>query len=132
MNAGMESFAAGASALAGQAQGLRAAVDSGKLVMEPEAAEELAKFYEDKADDVRDKRRRTDRLVASGAFGDCFTGHQLEEKFRQKVVADEVGLVAILGKVEEILRNMAQAYRDSARDMANTDDEHSRNLNRSI
>nr|WP_179724691.1 hypothetical protein [Saccharopolyspora hordei] len=128
----MEGIAAGASALAGQAAGLRAAVDSGKVVMTPEAAERVAKLYEDKADDVRKKRFRTDRLLARSAFGDCNIGRALGQKFEDKVNAPEVGLVAILAKTEEILRNMAQAYRDSAREMQNTDEEHARNLNRNV
>ncbi|KAA5833733.1 hypothetical protein F1721_14335 [Saccharopolyspora hirsuta] len=128
----MEGFAAGASALAGQAAGLRAAVDSGKVVMTPEAAERVAKIYEDKADKLQVKMRRTERLIAKGAFGDCNIGRALGQKFEDKVNAPEVGLVAILTKMQEILRNMAQAYRDSARDMQNTDDEHARNLNRNV
>ncbi|RKT85111.1 hypothetical protein SAMN05421805_108143 [Saccharopolyspora antimicrobica] len=132
MTTGMEGFAAGASALAGQAAGLRAAVDSGKVVMTPEAAEAVAKVYEDKAEKLRKKRFRTDRLVAKSAFGDCNIGRALGQKFEDKVNAPEVGLVAILDKMEKILRDMAQAYRDSARDMQNTDDEHARNLNRNV
>ncbi|MER7083511.1 hypothetical protein SAMN02982929_06197 [Saccharopolyspora kobensis] len=132
MTTGMEGFAAGASALAGQAAGLRAAVDSGKVRMTPDAAEELGRFYEEKADKVQALSSRTDRLIATGAFGDCFIGRQLEKKFDDKVNAPEVGILAILDRTQQILRDMAQAYRDSARDMQNTDDDHSRNLNRSV
>jgi len=129
---GMEGFAAGASALAGQAAGLRAAVDSGKVVMTPEAAEAVAKIYEDKARKIFSRRRNTEQLIVNGAYGDCFTGRQLEEKFLQKVQADEVGLIAILEKVEKILKDMAQAFRDSAREMTNADDEYARNINRTV
>lgn len=132
MTTGMEGFAAGASALAGQAAGLRAAVDSGKIVMTPEAAEAVAKVYEAKARKLAQSISRTDQLVANGAFGDCNIGRQLEEKFRQKVESEQVGLVAVLRQMQETLKNMAQAYRDSAREMTNTDDEHARSLNRNI
>ncbi|MGW5647965.1 hypothetical protein ACWEV3_00810 [Saccharopolyspora sp. NPDC003752] len=132
MTTGMEGLAAGASALMGQAQGLRAAVDSGQLVMDPKAAEAVAKVYEEKAEKLAAKIARTDQLVANNAFGNCFIGRDLERKFNEKVNAPDVGLVAIVTKVEKILRNMAQAYRDSARDMQNTDDEHARNLARNI
>ncbi|MGW1680021.1 hypothetical protein [Saccharopolyspora sp. NPDC002376] len=132
MNTGMEGLAAGASALAGQAQGLRAAVDSGKVVMTPEAAEAVAKVYLDKAEKLGELRLDTDRLIAKGAYGKCFIGNQMDQKFEQKVNDPKTGLVAILDQMEKILRNMAQAFKDSARDMANTDDEHASNLNRNV
>ncbi|MEU6262144.1 hypothetical protein [Saccharopolyspora shandongensis] len=132
MSTGMEGFAAGASALMGQAQGLRAAVDNGQLVMNPEAAEAVAKVYDEKADDVRKARAGSERLILNGAFGDCFIGRDMEKKFRDKVNAPETGLVAILTNVEEILKNMAQAYRDSARDMRNVDEDHARTIQRTI
>ncbi|MBF6507858.1 hypothetical protein IU422_08880 [Nocardia farcinica] len=132
----MEGFAAGASALAGQAAGLRAAVDSGKVVMTPEAAEAVAKVYEEKADDVRSRTGDAQRLLTNDAFGNCFIGRDLEKKFNDKVQgaadAPDAGLIPILRKTERILRDMAQAYRDSAREMQGTDEEHARNLGRNI
>lgn len=60
----------------------------------------------------------------------------MERKFNEKVRgapgAPGSGLVPILRKTEEIFRNMAQAYRDSARDIQNTDDESARNLGRNV
>lgn len=129
---GMEGFAQQAGALAGQAQGLRAAVDNGQLVMDPEAAERVAKVYEDKADELADRIMDTDRLIANGAYGKCFIGGDLEKKFSEKVNAPRVGLVPILTEMEKTLRNMAQAYRDSARDMQNADDENARSLGRNV
>ncbi|MEV6233715.1 hypothetical protein AB0L88_38235 [Saccharopolyspora shandongensis] len=128
----MEGLAAGASALAGRAEGLRAAVDNGQLVMDPKAAEAVAQVYKEKADALSEKIARTDQLVANSAFGNCFIGRDLEKKFRDKVNAPDVGLVAIVTQMEKIFRDMAQAYRDSARDMQNTDDEHARNLGRNV
>ncbi|MGW3471376.1 hypothetical protein ACWDKQ_23620, partial [Saccharopolyspora sp. NPDC000995] len=72
MTTGMEDLAAGASALAGQAEGLRAAVDNGQLVMDPEAAERVAKVYEEKAAAVQDNVGVAQRLITNGIFGDCF------------------------------------------------------------
>ena len=136
MTTGLEGIAAGASALAGQAAGLRAAVDSGKVVMTPEAAERVAKIYEDKADDIRSRARDAQRLVTNDAFGNCFIGRDLEKKFNEKVTgsstASDAGLVPILRKTEDILREMAQAYRDSAKEMQGADEEHARNLSRNI
>lgn len=132
MTTGMEGLAAGASALMGQAQGLRAAVDNGQLVMDPAAAEAVAKVYEEKAELLSEQRLDTDRLIAKGAYGNCFIGRDLDRKFEDKVNAPEVGLVAVMAKMEQILRSMAQAYRDSARDMKNTDDDHASNLKRNI
>ncbi|MEU5850493.1 hypothetical protein [Saccharopolyspora shandongensis] len=132
MTTGMEGFAAGASALMGQAQGLRAAVDNGQLVMDPAAAEAVAKVYEEKAEKLAAKAARTDQLVANNAFGNCFIGRDLERKFHDKVNARDVGLVAILNAAEKILRDMAKAYRDSAKDMRETDEEHARNLKRNV
>ncbi|MGI8312588.1 hypothetical protein [Saccharopolyspora hattusasensis] len=111
-----------------QAQGLRAAVDAGQLVMDPEAAERVAKVYDEKADNLAFLVADTDDLIAHGAYGDCYIGRQLEEKFRLKVEHPETGLIAMARKMQEILKGMAQAYRDSARDMQNTDEEHARNL----
>ncbi|MEV4728986.1 hypothetical protein [Saccharopolyspora sp. NPDC049426] len=131
MTTGMEGLAAGASALQGQSQGLRAAVDNGQLVMDPERAEAVAKVYEEKADDFRHFFRDAQRLITSNAYGDCFIGRDLETKFNEKVrgqAGSDAGLLPILRKMEEILRDMAQAYRDSAREMQNTDDENARNL----
>ena len=131
MTTGMEGLAAGASALQGQSAGLRAAVDNGQLVMDPERAEAVAKVYDEKADDFRGFYRNGQRLLTRNAYGDCFIGHDLENKFNEKVQpkqASEAGLLPILRKMEQTLRDMAQAYRDSARDMKNTDDENARNL----
>ncbi|WP_346072281.1 hypothetical protein, partial [Saccharopolyspora thermophila] len=105
---------------------------AGHLVMDPQAAERVARVYEDKADQIMSTRQRTDALIARGAFGDCFIGQQMEKKFEDKVRAPEVGLVAILTKVEEILRNMAQAYRDSARNMQSRDEDHADRLGRIV
>ncbi|GAA0523058.1 hypothetical protein GCM10009533_22840 [Saccharopolyspora spinosporotrichia] len=136
LTTGMEGFAQQAGALAGQAQGLRAAVDSGHLVMDPEAAERVAKVYDDKADKVRTKVARAQELIVNGAYGDCFIGRSMEKKFNEKVRGTEgdpdAGLIQILRKMETILRNMAQAYRDSAKEMRNTDEESARNLGRKI
>ncbi|MDA3647307.1 hypothetical protein LZ318_35705 [Saccharopolyspora indica] len=136
MTTGMEGFAAGASALAGQAAGLRAAVDSGKVRMTPDAAERVAKIYDDKADDLRRKTSDAQRLIVNGIYGDCFIGRDLERKFNEKVTgpesAPDAGLLPILRKTEEILRNMAQAFRDSAREMTNADDESAHNVRRSV
>lgn len=128
MTTGMEGLAAGASALQGQSAGLRAAVDNGQLVMDPERAKAVAAVYDEKADKLARKTARVDQYIAHGAYGRSFIGDQLAAKFEQKVNAKEVGLVPILVKMEQTLRDMAQAYRDSARDMQNTDDENARNL----
>ncbi|MDA3625056.1 hypothetical protein [Saccharopolyspora oryzae] len=139
MTTGMEGLAAGASALAGQAQGLRAAVDSGKLVMNPEAAEAVAKVYEDKAENFNRHLRDANQLVVNSVYGDCNIGRELERKFNEKVRGpgggqgqDAAGLIPILRKMQEILKNMAQAYRDSAREIQGRDEEHARELKRNI
>lgn len=132
MTTGMEGLAAGASALEGQSAGLRAAVDNGQLVMDPERAEAVAKVYEEKADDFRGFIRDGQRLLTRDAYGACFIGRDLEKKFNEKVQGNEqgpdAGLVPILRKMEQTLRDMAQVYRDSAREMQNTDEENARNL----
>lgn len=130
MTTGMEGLAAGASALEGQSAGLRAAVDNGQLVMDPERAEAVAKVYEEKAEEIADKRKSAERLLLTGAFGACFTGSQLEQKFSDKLNAKDAGLQPLLKKAEQIMRDMAKAYRDSARDMKNTDEENSRQVGR--
>ena len=132
MTTGMEGFAAQAGALAGQAQGLRAAVDSGHLVMDPEAAKRVARVYEEKAKNLAKLTARTDQLVANGAFGDCFIGQDIERKFQEKALNNDSGAVPLLVKMEGILKNMAQTYRDSAKDMQNTDDDNARNLGRGL
>lgn len=126
----MEGLSNQADQLEGHSAGLRDAVDNGKLVMDPQAAERVAQVYEDKADELRRKRQRTDQMLADDVFGDCQIGKQLEQKFTEKVNDGKSGVVAILGKMENILNEMAQAYRDSARDMENTDDESARSLGR--
>ncbi len=128
MTTGMEGLAAGASALEGQSAGLRAAVDNGQLVMDPERAEAVAKVYDEKATAVQKQRGRAERLIVSGVFGNCFIGRQIDQKFAEKLNAPDVGLQDILFKTEKILRDMAQAYRDSAREMQNTDEENSRRV----
>ncbi|GAA4860206.1 hypothetical protein GCM10023222_09660 [Saccharopolyspora cebuensis] len=134
MTTGMEGFAAGAKALSGRADGLRAAVDSGQLVMDPEAAERVAKVYEDKADDVRNMISHASRLVVAGIYGDCNIGRGLEQKFNDKVTGGSggPGLATILRDMEEILRNMSQAYRDSGRATQSDDEEQARQLGRSV
>ncbi|GAA0539727.1 hypothetical protein GCM10011581_50170 [Saccharopolyspora subtropica] len=136
MTTGMEGFAAQAGNLAGQAQGLRAAVDAGHLVMDPQAAERVARVYEDKADDIRGCSSAAQRLITNGVYGDCFIGRGLEKKFNEKLTgtggAPDAGLIPILRKMEKILRDMAQAYRDSARDMRNTDENRAHDLRKSV
>ncbi|WP_433870274.1 hypothetical protein [Saccharopolyspora sp. CA-218241] len=136
MTTGMEGFAAGAGALAGRAQGLRAAVDSGQLVMDAEAAERVAKVYEDKAESLGDLISDSQRLVRRSVYGDCRIGSQLEQKFNEKVNgasgSPDAGLTPILRRMEQTLRSMAQAYRDAARDTQSNDEEQARQLGRSI
>ena len=132
MTTGMEGLAAGASALQGQSQGLRAAVDNGQLVMDPERAEAVAKVYEEKAKELDKLTGRLDRLVVRQGFGDCFIGRQLGQKFDDKVNAPDAGLVAILGQMKKVLEDMGAAYRDSARDMKNIDDDHASNQKRNV
>lgn len=136
MTTGMEGFAQQAGTLAGQAQGLRAAVDSGQLVMDPEAAERVARVYDDKARELAKTIRDANQLIINNAYGDCFIGLAMERKFNEKVRGpggdSKAGLLPILRDMQLILENMAQTYRDSARDMQNTDDENARDLGRSI
>lgn len=129
---GFENMAGQVGGLQQQAQGLRAAVDNGQLVMDPEAAERVAKVYEDKADALAKAVAKADRLVARNAYGDSFTGRALEQKFVSKAEDPETGVIALIRKAQEILNNMAQTYRDSARDMQSTDDENARNLGRNL
>ncbi len=96
--------------------------------MDPKATEAVAKVYEGKADELAFLVADTDDLIAHGAYGDCYIGRQLGDKFRLKVEHPETGVIAMVRKMQEILKGMAQAYRDSAREMANTDEEHARNL----
>lgn len=125
---GFEGMAGQIGGLQQQAQGLRAAVDAGHLVMAPEAAERVAKVYEDKADKLAFLVTDANRLIARGAYGDCFIGHDLDKKFADKVDHPEAGMLAIIRKAQEVLNGMAQAYRDSARDMKNADEENARAL----
>ncbi|MGI8309772.1 hypothetical protein [Saccharopolyspora hattusasensis] len=128
----MEGLAAGASALAGRAEGLRAAVDNGQLVMDPEAAERVARVYAEKADDILFEIQDVERLIARDAYGNCFIGRQMDKKMADKIEHPEFGAVPILQKMEQILRNIAQAYRDSARDMQNTDDDRAHDLRKNV
>ncbi|GAA0539744.1 hypothetical protein GCM10011581_42600 [Saccharopolyspora subtropica] len=136
MTTGMEGFAAQAGNLAGQAQGLRAAVDAGHLVMDPQAAERVARVYEDKADAVQELVGDARRLIRQGIYGNCFIGRGLEQKFNEKVTGSsgspDAGLIPVLRKAEQILRDMAQAYRDSARDMQNTDEDRAHDLRKNV
>lgn len=129
---GMEGFAQQAGALAGQAQGLRAAVDNGQLVMDPEAAERVAKVYDGKARELVRKITDAHGLIVDRGYGDCEIGRAVERKFNGKAQGGDASIVTILRDMQGTLKAMAQAYRDSARDMQNNDDENARNLRRNI
>lgn len=60
----------------------------------------------------------------------------VEKEFNKEVTgvsaASDAGLIPILRKTVNILREMAQAYRDSAKEMRGVDEEYARNLSRNI
>lgn len=98
-------------------------VDSGQVVMDHAAAERVAKVYEDKADALMDEVDNAQQLTANGAYGRCFIGAAMDKKFADKVNHPESGVVAVLLKMEKTMRDMAQAHRDSAREVRNADEE---------
>lgn len=118
--------------LSQQAQGLRAAVDAGHVVMDPDSSTRLADFYEGKADDLQQETRRTNELIAWNSYGDCHIGRAMEKKMADKIEAPGTGAIAILRRMEQTLREMAAAVRDSARETRNTDEENARELGRNI
>jgi hypothetical protein len=130
MSTGFEGLAQQAGALGQQAQGLRAAVDSGQMVMDPAAADRLAAFYESKAEDVALEASSAESYIARGAYGACQIGQAMDKKMADKIEHPEVGVIAILQKMDGILRNMAQTVKDAKREHQNTDDEQARNVHK--
>ncbi|GAA2791783.1 hypothetical protein GCM10010470_28250 [Saccharopolyspora taberi] len=92
----------------------------------------MARVYEEKARGIQRLRGQADRLFAHGAYGDCNIGRAMDQKFTEKVEHPQNGVMPILEKMQNILRDMAQTYRTSARDMQNTDEENARNLERNV
>ncbi|WP_211212897.1 hypothetical protein [Actinopolyspora mortivallis] len=129
---GMRGLAPQADELRGQQRGLRAAVDSGRMVLDEDAAERLAKVWEDKADELSSKVINVDQYIARGAYGDCRIGRAMDTKMADKIEHPEAGAVALMVKMEKIMRQTATTIRDAARTTRATDEDNARDLERNL
>lgn len=112
----------GLAAMQQQQTGLRAAVEAGKLWMEPDVAERAAVCCEQQITEVEsiiDDLRELDR---ERKFGDNADGHAIARAFKDAAVTGPDSIKGVLLNAQQVLQNMADTYRAAGRAAAQAED----------
>ncbi|MGH3979273.1 MAG: hypothetical protein ACRDRZ_09775, partial [Pseudonocardiaceae bacterium] len=98
-----------------QQQGLKAAVAAGELWMEPDVAERAAARCEQGIDEVDQIIYDLEPLARERKFGKNDHGHQVATAFKDAAVTGENSVAGVLRESKDVLRDMAQTFRDAGR-----------------
>jgi hypothetical protein len=137
---GAEGFvgaAAGVAALQQNYVNLKGAVDSGQLMIEPDAAANAAKACNDQAAEFAKMQDRAARLAVNAKslkLGGCIEGQAMATTFTNKA-NDGSGTTgssayALLGQAVEIMKNMAATYEAAGKMYHETDQGNARAFKR--
>lgn len=96
-------------------RGLQAAVAAGELWMEPDVAERAAQRCEQQIIEVNEIIGDLRPLARERRFGDNDHGHQVARAFKDAAVTGENSVAGVLRESKDVLRDMAQTFRDAGR-----------------
>jgi len=102
-------------ALTQQQAGLKAAIDSGSLALEPGVAEKAAKICRDQIGELEQLKFDVEQLGTRLPFGDCEVGNQLSAKFALKAKGGPNSIYDVLVQSQQVLENMARNYEAAGR-----------------
>nr|WP_218862112.1 hypothetical protein [Actinopolyspora biskrensis] len=105
-------------------------ISGGGLSMEPSAADEAAKVYEEKAEKVALLADNAARLQQVPGLGDYPSGRQLANKFSQKATNGSTGAADLLRQFRDELLRKADLFRQAKEKYVATDEQISSDLNR--
>ena len=105
----------GLAALQQEQRGLQGAVAEGELWMEPDVAERAALRCEQQIDEVDLIIQDLQPLGRERRFGDNDHGHQVATAFKDAAVTGENSVAGVLRESKDVLRDMAQTFRDAGR-----------------
>ncbi|WP_258347960.1 hypothetical protein [Saccharopolyspora gregorii] len=126
----LEAVSAQLAGISAQNEQLRAQVASGRLTIDPEAAEKAAQAYERAQRRVQRLSRNTDLLLKVQGLGEYHSAVQLSRKFEAKADDGSSGAVALLGRLSDELKEKAELFRQAAKDYTATDDAIAQDLMR--
>jgi hypothetical protein len=124
---GAEGFvgaAAGVAALQQNYVNLKGAVESGQLMIEPDAAANAAKACRDQQVEFQKLQLRAQGLaqhVRGVNMGQCNEGTGMRKTFANKAQDDQNSAYNLFGKAIEIMGNMAAAYEAAGKMYHDTD-----------
>lgn len=101
--------------LAAQQQSLRAAVDAGRLRMEPGTAERAAGCCRAFAADLEDELPAVRELAEIDGFGECIAGRALRDAFRAKGEGTPTSAREIIREHQRVLEDLAQTFEAAGR-----------------
>ncbi|MEU6129072.1 hypothetical protein ABZ805_07855 [Saccharopolyspora sp. NPDC047091] len=116
--------------ISAQNEQLRAQVASGRLKIDPDAAEKAAQAYEKAQRQVNRLGRNAERLGRITGLGDYDSAVQLSRKFESKACDGTSGALALLTRLADELGEKAELFRQVAKDYALTDDVIAQELRR--
>ncbi|MBE9375737.1 hypothetical protein IQ251_14885 [Saccharopolyspora sp. HNM0983] len=127
---GFEAAKDGLKQIAGKTNWVNEQVSSGKLSLDPQAAEDAAKRVEEEIDELRDLARTADQLTRLQGLGDYPDGQQLTQRFIDKASAPDTGAIDLIRLLQDELQKQADAFRDAAKDYRATDEQNAEDLQR--
>ncbi|MFB9570110.1 hypothetical protein [Saccharopolyspora hordei] len=98
-------------------------ISSGKLRMNPGAANKAAQVYEKKADQVERLSLRASRMGRVQGLGEYGSSQELAGKFTLKAANGTNGAADLLKMLSDELRRKADLFREAAKDYVATDEQ---------
>ncbi|MCA1227713.1 hypothetical protein [Saccharopolyspora sp. 6M] len=126
----LEAVSAQLAGISAQNEQLRAQVASGRLKIDPEAAEKAAQAYEKAQHRLNRLQRNVVALERVAGLGEYATGIQLAKKFQDKAINPEVGATGLLTRLSDELGKKAELFRRAAEEYRNTDESIAADLSR--
>lgn len=102
---------------------LQQQISSGKLIMNPDAANNAAKAYDNAARTIERLRHDADRLGHVTGLGSYGSGQQLATKFRHKAANGSSGAADLLQQLSQELRRKADLFREACKDYQARDEQ---------
>lgn len=99
--------------------------------MDPAAAHEAARAYDDAAAEVGELVRSAIQLQQVAGLGSYVSGEQLTRKFALKASNGSTGAADLLAQLRDELQRKAELFRQAARDYRSTDEQIAQDLRRS-
>jgi hypothetical protein len=121
-SSGFAEAGAALGAIQGSNAQLQQQVSAGQLKMNPDAANNAAKVYEEKARRVERLSLQASRLGRVGGLGTYRSGTELATKFDQKASNGSTGAADLMRRLADELRRKADLYRQAAKDYVATDE----------